>query len=197
MKKGIKTKILETAIKLFGEQGYNQVSMRDIAGELGISVGNLTYHYKRKEDLVEAAVLGTRKDYQKRAPMDTLCELNDYFIRMFERHKKNAYYFRHYTQLAQVCPAVYQSQVSVIRDIYDTLEQTVHRFVESGLMQPDVPKGRYGKMIKALIAVCVHGIPPMEGVEPMDAQARLGCIWAVLYPTLTKEGKNAFEEIEV
>ena len=44
MKKDVKTDILETARKLFNEQGYNGVSMRDIAGALGISVGNLTYY---------------------------------------------------------------------------------------------------------------------------------------------------------
>lgn len=54
MKKDVKTDILETARKLFNEQGYNGVSMRDIAGALGISVGNLTYYFKRKEDLLEA-----------------------------------------------------------------------------------------------------------------------------------------------
>ena len=35
MKKDVKTDILETARKLFNEQGYNGVSMRDIAGALG------------------------------------------------------------------------------------------------------------------------------------------------------------------
>ena len=57
MKKDVKTDILETARKLFNEQGYNGVSMRDIAGALGISVGNLTYYFKRKEDLLEAVAL--------------------------------------------------------------------------------------------------------------------------------------------
>ena len=52
MKKNIKEKILITAKELFQTYGYNDVTMRNIADALHISVGNLTYHYKRKEDLI-------------------------------------------------------------------------------------------------------------------------------------------------
>lgn len=38
-----KTKILETARTLFSKYGYNAVSIADIAEELQISKGNLTY----------------------------------------------------------------------------------------------------------------------------------------------------------
>ena len=39
-----KGRILTAAAQLFEQQGYRSVSMRAIAAQLGISVGNLTYH---------------------------------------------------------------------------------------------------------------------------------------------------------
>ena len=45
--------IPRSARALFMEKGYNGVSMRDIAEAAGIRVGNLTYHFPRKELLVE------------------------------------------------------------------------------------------------------------------------------------------------
>ena len=47
-----KNKIARTSELLFNAHGYNNVTMRQIADACGISVGNLTYHYPKKEDLL-------------------------------------------------------------------------------------------------------------------------------------------------
>lgn len=48
--------ILLCAKELFGRYGYDKVSMRDIADRVGISVGNLTYYYGRKERIMLAVL---------------------------------------------------------------------------------------------------------------------------------------------
>lgn len=48
----IKTRIAEVSRELFNSNGYQKVTMRQIAERCGISVGNLTYHYPHKEDLL-------------------------------------------------------------------------------------------------------------------------------------------------
>ena len=50
----LQEKILQATIKLFSQHGPEKVTMRDIASECGISVGNLTYHYHKKESLFSA-----------------------------------------------------------------------------------------------------------------------------------------------
>lgn len=47
-----KEKILQQALALFNEKGVNQVAALEISQVLGISYGNLTYHFKNKEALV-------------------------------------------------------------------------------------------------------------------------------------------------
>ena len=47
-----KEKIIETSINLFNEKGCLNTSTRHIADELGISIGNLYYHFKNKEEIV-------------------------------------------------------------------------------------------------------------------------------------------------
>ena len=46
-----RARILTAAAQLFEQQGYRSVSMRAIAAQLGISVGNLTYHFPHKQDI--------------------------------------------------------------------------------------------------------------------------------------------------
>ncbi len=48
-----KRKILSTSLQLFNERGISDVSLRTISDELGISVGNLQYHFKKREDIIE------------------------------------------------------------------------------------------------------------------------------------------------
>lgn len=64
MSTNIKTsqKILDASRTLFNEKGYAATSVAEIAALLGISPGNLTYHYPSKFDLV----LGLEKSVQQK-----------------------------------------------------------------------------------------------------------------------------------
>ena len=46
------TSILNRSMELFNDFGVESVSIYRVAESLGISAGNLTYHFKRKQDLV-------------------------------------------------------------------------------------------------------------------------------------------------
>lgn len=49
-----KNTILKTALELFNNEGESQVSSVDIASVIGISPGNLYYHYKGKDEIISA-----------------------------------------------------------------------------------------------------------------------------------------------
>ncbi len=50
--KKTKLSILQTTIALFNEFGFANVSLQQIARNMGLSSGNLTYHFPKKEDLM-------------------------------------------------------------------------------------------------------------------------------------------------
>jgi AcrR family transcriptional regulator len=46
--------ILETALALFKEKGYEETTMRAIAERAGVAIGNASYYFKSKEHLIQA-----------------------------------------------------------------------------------------------------------------------------------------------
>ncbi|NTU54766.1 MAG: TetR/AcrR family transcriptional regulator [Anaerolineales bacterium] len=53
-----RTKIMDSAIKLFSSMGYNKASVDDICAEAGISKGAFYHHFKSKQELFLALLDG-------------------------------------------------------------------------------------------------------------------------------------------
>ena len=67
--------IQDTAVRLFNERGYDKVSLRDIAREAGVAIGSLTYHFRRKEDLLAAILTDTRKHAAQQLQKDLIARV--------------------------------------------------------------------------------------------------------------------------
>lgn len=51
-----KNEILDAAERLFGTKGFDNTSTNDILNEVGIARGTLYYHFKSKEDILDAMI---------------------------------------------------------------------------------------------------------------------------------------------
>jgi AcrR family transcriptional regulator len=98
-----RTLIVDTALRLFREQGYEATTMRAIATEAGVSVGNAYYYFPSKQHLVQAyyaqsqelhveaarAVLDQQTSFEARlhgvlrARMDTMQSEKDFAVAFF------------------------------------------------------------------------------------------------------------------
>src|SRR4051812_13274929 len=54
-------RILDVALALFAEKGYDATSMREIAEQLGITKAALYYHFDSKADIVRAMLADTER----------------------------------------------------------------------------------------------------------------------------------------
>jgi AcrR family transcriptional regulator len=55
--------ILETALTMFRERGYEQTTMRAIAEKAGVSLGNAYYYFRSKEHLIQAFYQSMHDDH--------------------------------------------------------------------------------------------------------------------------------------
>ncbi|MEO3785277.1 TetR family transcriptional regulator [Actinocorallia sp. B10E7] len=96
--------IVDTALRLFRERGYDATTMRAIAKEAGVSVGNAYYYFGSKEELVQAyydelqeshnaaceAVLAREKEFARRllgvlrARVDTMVPYHEFAGKFFK-----------------------------------------------------------------------------------------------------------------
>ncbi len=56
--------ILRTALSILIEEGYRAMSMRRVAAACGLKFGNLTYHYRSREDLVRELMEAVIRAYE-------------------------------------------------------------------------------------------------------------------------------------
>ena len=59
--------IIDAALRLFREQGYDATTMRAIAAEAGVSVGNAYYYFASKEELIQGFYDQAQVDHESAA----------------------------------------------------------------------------------------------------------------------------------
>lgn len=188
--------ILDTARRLFAERGYDGVSMRDIAGELGFSVGNVTYYFKKKEDLMETSVLEQSRSYHLPPTPTSLMELNQLFCYVCDEMLNKVYYFHHYTQMAQISPRIYELQRAYKQDLYLTLKTAIKNLQESGDVEADSFDGQTEYYVRSLMTSMTYWLPYNSDLTEPEADKRyefLMCIWSAVFPRFTEKGREVFQ----
>lgn len=84
MARQTRERILDTSLAMFNAQGEPNVTTNHIADELGMSPGNLYYHFRNKDDIVEQLFsrYETRIDDALLVPEDRLPNLEDIWLQL-------------------------------------------------------------------------------------------------------------------
>ena len=82
-----KEKIITTAIKLFNLHGTKAISTNHIAKEMGISPGNLYYHFRSKNDIIRSISNNFNRELGTvfRIKLDTVSDFGDHLKALFNK----------------------------------------------------------------------------------------------------------------
>ena len=106
-------KILKTSLALFNSESEAQVSTVDIAAVLGISPGNLYYHFKGKEAIIEALFDEFETELRQvlSAPIEKPLSLEDNWIFIyivFEEINDFRFFYEGISSILERCPSLRQ-----------------------------------------------------------------------------------------
>ena len=203
MKRDTRAAIMATARRLFAERGYNAVSIQDLADELGISKGNLSYHFKRKEQIVEALLRENSGEAAQLAVPGSIGALDLLFRHQYQVIADNAFYFWHYDQLAQLSPAISDMQRKARRLMRGTYRESFAVLLETGALRREDSAGRQfaderERLIDALILTAVYWLPYRRLMQETDGgpdDLRRQC-WSLLIPWLSARGREELDNLD-
>ena len=189
MSKDTKQKILDTARELFNERGYNAVSLKDIADALNISKGNLTYHFRKKEELMEALLTENQLEELPNS-LHTLGDLDEAFRTMEKVVGQHSYYFLNYAQLSQLSESISEMQKTNYRMIRELLLQGFRNLHTAELFRPEAFSGEYDCIVD-ILCVSILYWSPFESLQRsigayMDYRHHA---WGIIYGLLTEKGR--------
>ena len=106
-----KTKALATALALFNNEGESNVSAVDIASVMGISPGNLYYHYKGKDEIIAALFEDFEEEIRQvlSAPINAPLNMADnwvYLYIIFEEIFDFRFFYRNQAELIARIPSL-------------------------------------------------------------------------------------------
>lgn len=194
MKRDTRTEILQIARKLFNERGYNAVSVKDIADALGISKGNLTYHFKKKEQIMEALLKSLENERQLPPVPQTIAELDNVFYDKQEVVQNNAFYFWHHTQMAQLSSEIRERQQQIYLENRKLYEDAFDALIKAGTMQSVDATGRVlqgtvrEQLTDALLMGSMYWLPYQQIKQAEKEHSVTDYCWSLMIPWLSQKG---------
>lgn len=189
MGKDTRQKILDCARELFNVNGFNGVSLQDIADAVGISKGNLTYHFNKKEEIMEGLLLENQPSKLPDVPK-TLEELDAVFFDIQQIVQKHSYYFLYHAQLSQLSLKISEMQIFSYRTIQSIFREAFQNLYTDGLLREESFSGEYDYIIDALHMASIYWGPFSKLEKSADMHTEYRChAWGMMYHLLTEKGR--------
>ncbi len=195
-----KQRILKISEKLFFEQGIANVRLQQIADNSGISIGNLAYHFKNKEVIVEEVYSELLKELSELHSGDKIYEglngFDKYFSEMYQFQKENGFYLNNFWEIERTYPKIKKAWQRISNTMLLQLNKRIAANVECGNIKPEEYSGAYDLVANSLLLSINYRIPQqILRSKPTQERFFKSFLWNVLYPYFTAKGKSEFNKL--
>jgi AcrR family transcriptional regulator len=187
--KGTRERILDIALRLFVDNGFDKTSLREIADELGFSKAAIYYHFASKEDILMALHLrlhefgrealtalgeGTVTSERWRQLLDQLVDkmLEQRLLFMLHERNQAAFEQLHRQEHEAEHDDLQARFRAALSDTDIPLESRVRMatafgavmggLVMSGDVFADVPSDTFGQMLRSVVDDILGPVPPTD-----------------------------------
>lgn len=199
-------KILETARRMFNEHGIDNTSAKMIAAEMGISDGNLRYHFRTKEDLVYGLYMQLVEGFNRQfTPYDQgdlpgLGEIYQTLHSVFARLYEHRYLMADFITIMRKYPKIEQHYRELIQQRKQQFRRVLQVLMSGGILKVDIPEQQYEKMIEQFYILSDAWIGHAEVFLKEAGHAQrvkhyANLIFSMIAPYLTEKGREEYESL--
>lgn len=202
--KNTKGLILDTALALFNSFGLSKVSLRTIANKMEISQGNLNYHFKKREDIIEGLYFQLVKNIDH--SMSNIEHAESTLQLLFDISKTIMYNFYEYrfflldfVQIMRENKNIkeYHLQLTALREQQFGALFTL--LIENDLMRNEILPNEYKNLYKRFQILGDFWISSAEtATQPLTEKSvsvYAEMISQSIFPYLTKKGEKEYQLI--
>ncbi len=198
--KTTKDKIIATSVRLFNERGFVNVSLRDIARELEISPGNLSYHYKNKDVIVAHIydnIVAERNTLLSGVQLiPSIANINKQLVPLMDLYKKYRFFYLDIIEIIRGYPAIAEKHRIHIQNQIDYIKAMLDYSVGSGNMEREPIEGFYQALAQNVWMVLTFWMNQqiVRGVDGEFHKEARRAMWTMVFPHLTEKGLANFQK---
>ena len=191
-----RSKILSTAQRLFNENGYRKVSLRKISDAMGISIGNLTYHFKKRDEILKALLENNLVELNT-DKAKSLEDLRSHLIQMTKGIKANSFFFADMS-LQTMDEDLYEYNSNNVKKQKEILLKKVIDLRECGIIKKSVGDKDLRDIIEMeMLSHVTWAVNSgrMNTYTTMDEDSFISLSLRLFKPYLSKEGIRQLEAL--
>ncbi|CAN5548693.1 hypothetical protein BH10BAC3_BH10BAC3_15870 [soil metagenome] len=195
-----KKKILTVSSKLFFENGIANVRLQQIANQANISVGNLAYHYKNKEAIVnsiyEEAFVEMYKLLDGIIPKQDLADFDNSIKAIYKFQNQYSFCFNNVWEIALNYPHLQQQWQVINNSLLSLLNKRLTIYVKQGILHPEPYTGIYKILSHHLLLNLLSWISYQQlSGKSASLQSFKKSIWSLIVPHFTANGISEFNNL--
>ncbi|WP_373496943.1 TetR/AcrR family transcriptional regulator [Aquiflexum sp.] len=207
MKKKSKTdtkqRILDTSIELFNKNGIQNVTSRHIATEMGISYGNLDYHFKNKEVLLLAIYKQMRDEmsesYISADPtMGSFEQIHHLLLHLESFQYKFRFFNLDVLEISRSYPKINRLLKYTFRIRKQQMSDMFKKAIEDGFFEKST-EDNIGQLLLSIRIIITFWLSQEELLSDTKFKKKNSGmsrhIWQLLIPYMTEKGHLSYDNI--
>jgi AcrR family transcriptional regulator len=197
--------ILTAALELFNEQGVEAITVRHIAQHIGISHGNLCYHFPRKEDIIfalyeQAAAgisgqfLALMQTHPEQMNLPTMLQMMTASFAVQYRYK---FLMVDFVNIMRRIPAIKANFQAIFPMLRAQMMHALTALQDRHIIRTDLPAEQFDYLIRHIYLFGDFWLSEAEILYTGDEAEKLSFFthlgWSLLVPYLTKKGLKQYE----
>ena len=199
-----KKRILDASRKLLNQQGLSAVSQRTIATHLGISPGNLTYHFKKRSNIIEGLYFEL---VEKMNSAFSNLEMDKGLIfglhQITRNSMENLFEYRFmmldFIQVMREFPTIKKHYLQLIIQREEQIQMFFQMLIQGGLMRKEEMPNEYHNLIRRMMILGDFWLASAEinreKMNKKQIEKYLEITSQVIFPYLTAKGKREYRKV--